>query len=90
MDFTKEAEVYHFSRIRSGLHHYGGCFHFVGTVEVIGDEGEPLEFLHLNENFSWWFSSKRDLADRAFAEHPVVQVIFDVKVPWVLEAEEPQ
>jgi len=94
VDFTKEAEVYHFCRVRSGWHHYGGLLHFVGSIQRVGSElgaanGKPTVFLKVNENFSWCFSSKRELVPVAFGNLPVVRIIFDAKVPWVLGIKEP-
>lgn len=37
IDPTKDGEVYHNARLSPGTHHYGGWFHFVGTLDVTGD-----------------------------------------------------
>ena len=33
IDPAKDGEVYHDGRVSPGKHHYGGWFHFVGTLE---------------------------------------------------------
>jgi hypothetical protein len=33
IDINKEAEVYHKCKLESGLHNYGGWFHFIGSIE---------------------------------------------------------
>ncbi|MHC4060920.1 MAG: hypothetical protein ACYSUC_05675 [Planctomycetota bacterium] len=94
VDFRKEAEVYHFSKVKPGWHHYGGSLHFVGKIEKVVHElrptdGEPTRFLKLAENFSWLLSSRRELVPDVFGDLPVVQIIIDAKVPWVLDTDEP-
>src|SRR5262245_48867664 len=37
-----EVEVYELGRASSGLHHYGGWFHFVGTIESGSAAWQPM------------------------------------------------
>jgi hypothetical protein len=95
VDFKKEEEVYHFRRVEPGWHHYGGNFHFVGTIGTVSPkknsdaQSSQEDFIAVNQNFSWFFNTKRDLAIDAFGDQPLVQIIFNVRVPWLLETEEP-
>ena len=96
IDYKKEVEVYHLQRIKPGWYYYGGWFHFVGTiVEVVNNlvpldvNGEPVDYVPINKDFSWYFRSKRDLAHNAFHDQPLVQINFTCNVPWILNTQEP-
>src|SRR5882724_9588172 len=39
--FGREGEVYHFCRLETGLHSYGGWYHFVGRVLSGERESSP-------------------------------------------------
>ncbi|MHC4862776.1 MAG: hypothetical protein ACYTEX_01750 [Planctomycetota bacterium] len=88
IDYTREAEVAHTHRVRPGRHFYLGWFHCVGQVEVIGDE--PIDAVHVTEDFSWSFRNGRDVAYDVFAGCALVQIDFTAEIPWVLEVQEPQ
>ena len=77
--YNREAESYHNGRLESGLHSYGGWFHFVGTIE----EGEN-NFERIGEHFSICLSSHTALIPRVFGEQPVVQLEFETEVAWVI------
>jgi hypothetical protein len=81
--YNREAESYHNGRLESGLHSYGGWFHFVGTIE-----GGENNFEMVGEHFSISFSTHTTLIPRAFGEQPVVQLEFQTEVPWVIEGAE--
>jgi hypothetical protein len=49
-DPRKDAEVYHNARLTPGRHHYGGWYHFVGTLDQTGDF-TPVD---LGNGFSVW------------------------------------
>lgn len=80
--FDKEAEVYHNARLDSGLHSYGGWYHFVGRV--ISDS---LGFVRFG-SFSVFFHLKPSLVPEAFADQSVCQLEFDAEVPWLSEVPE--
>src|SRR4051812_35650631 len=42
IDLNKEAEVYHNCKLETGLHDYGGWFHFIGTVETGPDANRQI------------------------------------------------
>jgi hypothetical protein len=86
IDPTKDGEVYHNGRLSPGKHHYGGWFHFIGTLDVIGDF-QPIEF---GESFSVYFCSKSAPCLPALKDLPLVQVEFTASaVPWCLTDPEP-
>jgi hypothetical protein len=93
IDYTKEAEVYHFGRVSPGWHLYGGCFYFIGTAQKIVNEpdGKVEAKSSERENFQWHLLGTRALAQESFEEHrSLVEVNFKAKVPWVIEGEEPE
>ena len=83
---NREREVYHNARLESGLHLYGGWYHFVGRV-LFGEQ-ECSPFLSF-ERFSVYFHSKPSLLPEAFAGLEVVELQFDAEVPWLSEVPEP-
>jgi hypothetical protein len=86
IDPTKDGEVYHNGRLSPGKHHYGGWFHFIGTLDVIGDF-QPIEF---GESFSVYFCSKSAPCLPALEDLPLVQVEFTASaIAWCLPEPEP-
>jgi len=87
-----EVEVYEVGRTASGLHHYGGWFHFVGTLESGPNPSRPrgeADFDPLSETLSVAFSTDVVLVREPFAELPLVQLDIIAELPWVISAEEP-
>ena len=86
-----EVEVYELGRAPSGLHHYGGWFHFVGTIE----SGAPAlrsgsaDFEQLSSTVSIGFHAAAQLVRPSFKGAPIVQLEVSAELPWVIDAEEP-
>jgi hypothetical protein len=94
-----EVEVYELGRAPSGLHRYGGWFHFVGSVEsgtsawraMEGDlSARSADFEELSPTLSIGFHTDIALARESFAGLPLVQLEISAELPWVIEAEEPE
>jgi hypothetical protein len=91
--------VYQAGRSASGLHHYGGWFHFVGTIESgpspwrpIGDRSAvrtAADFDPLSETLSIGFHTNIALVREPFAGLPLVQLEIIAQLPWVIAAPEP-
>jgi hypothetical protein len=82
----RECEVYQCAKLETGLHQYGGWYHFVGHVLNGEREGSAnIEF----GSFSVYFHSKPALLPQAFAGLPVVQLEFEAKIPWLSNVPEP-
>jgi hypothetical protein len=87
VDSTKDFEVYRNGQLSPGIHHYGGWFHFVGTLDRTGDFS-PVQFV---DGFSAYLTRKCAPNLPALNGMPLVQVEFVAeKVPWVLLEPEPQ
>ena len=92
-----EVEVYEMGRSSSGLHHYGGWFHFVGTIESGADAWRPVgdgraraaDFEPLSDKVSIGLHTDVALVREPFVGLPLVQLDIDVELPWVISAEEP-
>jgi len=92
IDYSKETEISHLTKLENGLHLYSGWFHFKG--DFIGKDcsvplpngGYTLELTSITESFNIGF--RRDNALTAFKdkEH-LVQVEFECEIPWVIEKE---
>jgi hypothetical protein len=80
-----EAEVYSLGRADSGLHRYGGWFHFIGELEVEIDNIERV-----GEHFLFWLTRQASLVPAAFGDSPVIQLEFVVAVPWILDEPQPE
>jgi hypothetical protein len=81
----REAEVYHNARLESGLHSYGGWYHFVGRVLFGERECSP----HVAVGpLAVYFHSQPAMLPEAFARQPVVQLEIDAEVPWLSEIPE--
>ena len=88
---NREAEIYHNGQLASGLHSYGGWFHFVGKflpeTSDQQDENEgkqAFEFVSLSEHFQIAVTSHVVLVPSAFKGLPLVQLEFLAEVPWVI------
>lgn len=88
IDRNKESEISHYCRQADGLHHYGGWFHFKGIftgpdcVAPAGETNSPV-FAVITPNFSIGFRKESYITFFEDKEN-LVQVEFDVKIPWVL------
>jgi hypothetical protein len=98
IDYSKAAEVYTTGRGDSGLHQYGGWFHFVGHIAAGADawrqvekDGESFagELERLVDHFELGFTSRIALLSEAFAGKPVVQLEFQTQVPWLIAEPQP-
>ena len=92
IDYRKESEVYHFCRLQNGSHLYGGCYHCIGTVEATG-EGGSRDHICLDParpDFRLTVGSCRALAPDDFGDEELVELTFEVEVPWVLPGSEPE
>jgi hypothetical protein len=82
IDSRKDGEVYHNAQLSSGLHDYGGWFHFVGTLTKTGD----FPVVELVPGFTVWLNKPSAPALDVFKGLPVVEVQFHTElVPWVLD-----
>ena len=82
INYKRDAEIYHTARLESGLHQYGGWFHFVGSILK-----QPNGPAKVNERFTIDFLVDRALAAKSFGNQPLVQVEITAEVPWVLKDE---
>jgi hypothetical protein len=92
ISINKEAEVYHNCKLESGLHDYGGWFHFIGSIEEgpdskrqIAENTFTFELERIDNRFAMGFTADIALVQRSFGNQPVVQVEFEAEVPWVIE-----
>jgi hypothetical protein len=97
ISFSRETEVYHMARLRSGKHLYGGWFHFVGSILSGADAAKQVadnvwrpDLENVTEDFSLGFSSRIELLRKPFEGKPIVQVEFTANVPWVISSPEPK
>ncbi len=95
IDCSKEAETWRYCRGESGLHHYSGFFHFIGSIES-GKDAIPVingtgtyDLEETSDCFKYGFTSSVHLLPESFAGKEVVQLEFQTKVTWVIEATEP-
>jgi hypothetical protein len=83
--FDRDTEVYHNCRLESGLHSYGGWYHFVGRVL----EGEHQCSPNVQYgSLSVYFHSQPHLLAEPFAKLLVAELAFDAEVPWLSEVPE--
>jgi hypothetical protein len=87
----REAEIYYGAHLASGLHSYGGWFHFVGRIlDGTGNESVAnvpnfgLEFVRLSEHLQIAVNSHVALVPSAFQDLPLVQLEFLAEAPWIL------
>jgi hypothetical protein len=90
IDPCREAEVYHMCRLKSGLHLYGGWFHFVGRIEEEGEEVGKFCLEGGTGPFNLFFHEKPVLVPDPFQGLPLVQLEFTAQAPWILEEPEPE
>ena len=94
IDSHKESEIWHYCREDSGLHHYGGFFHFVGAIENGKDAKQMVnghvtfDLEQIGDDFEFGLTSNVALVPKAFAGAHVVQLEFQTKIPWVLDIPE--
>lgn len=75
----------HFDPQENGLHFYIGCYHLVGKVSY----QTPLEIINsddaikISNNLHIGFSNDLEFVPRGFTR-PVLQLDFEIEVPWVL------
>jgi hypothetical protein len=91
IDINKEAEVYHNCKLESGLHYYGGWFHFIGSMEGPDSEREIAEntftfdLEHIDNRFAVGFTAHSALVAGSFGNQRVIQVEFRAEVAWIIE-----
>ena len=94
IDSCKESEIWHTHRDASGLHHYGGFFHFIGAIESGRDAKQKsnghvtFAFERIGEHFEWGLTSNVALIPKAFADASVTQLEFAIQIPWVIDTPE--
>jgi hypothetical protein len=85
IDPTKDGQVYHNGRLSPGRHHYGGRFHFAGTLDVTGD----IPSVRVSEDFEVFLCRKSAPNLAELNGLPLVQVEFAASaVPWLLDESE--
>jgi len=82
VNYQRDAEIYHTARLESGLHLYGGWFHFIGSIVK-----QPDGPAKINERFTVDFLVSRDLAAKAFDNQALVQIEIQAEIPWLLKEE---
>src|ERR1700678_2160382 len=86
VDPHKDGEAYHTGEISPGNHHYGGWFHFVGSLEKTGDFPQ----VEMGPGFQVSLCRRCAPGLAVLKDLPLVQVEFQAeRVPWVLEEERP-
>jgi hypothetical protein len=95
IDYRKESEIWHTHRDESGLHHYGGFFHFVGSLqsgkdaeELLGSGIGTFDLEQMGQYFSFGFTSKAQLVPDSFKGSQPTQFEFQAAIPWVLNTPE--
>jgi hypothetical protein len=91
IDTAKPSELAHYGRDDTGALIVGGWFHFVGSI-VAGEDairedshGTGHFYLeHLTCDFQLGFTSQLALVPEPLKAHPVVQLEFHTRVPWLL------
>lgn len=96
IDPLKEVEVCRFNREESGLHLYGGRFHFIGKV-LEGEDGwrsrgkssKVADFEDIGSGFAIGISRDLQLVRDSFDISKSVQLDFFAVLPWLSSSEEP-
>jgi hypothetical protein len=95
VDIDKEAEVYHNCRLETGLHNYGGWFHFIGSIKEgpdstrqIAENSFTFDLEPIDNRFVIGFTARAALVARSFGDQPVIQVEFRTEVPWIIQGPE--
>ena len=83
VDCRRDAEIYHQAKLESGLHLYGGWFHFIGKIAK-----QPLGPAQISESFTVDFIPAKSLAAASFADEPLVQVEITAQLPWIVKEEQ--
>ncbi|GJL80120.1 MAG: hypothetical protein NPINA01_31090 [Nitrospinaceae bacterium] len=91
IDFAKPVEVFRYCRLDSGLHSYGGWYHFIGSIVDGADcvQNCSVELERISDKASFGFSRQASLVHDSFPDHPVIQLDIDIEIPWVLNETEP-
>jgi len=93
IDCRKESEVWRMCKDLDGLHRYAGFFHFKGSFEgescVLQEPNgvTTLKLVNIGSNFSIGFCFDNSLAYFENIEN-LVQVEFEVRLPWVISEKE--
>ena len=94
IDTAKPSELAHFGRDGDGPLIVSGWFHFVGAILAGADalrydaqETGRFYLEHLTPGFQLGFTSQLALVPEPFRSHPVVQLEFETRVPWLLAEE---
>lgn len=86
IDPHKESEVSEAGEGESGRHLYIGFYHFTGRIGR--DPGDRMTHVPGSDSLglTWqiFFTSGRSLVPESFGNSPVVQLEFQVELPWVL------
>ena len=95
IDYKKESEIYHMARLETGLHHYGGWFHFKGKIIEgkdckidLGGGGSTFDTDKVVDNFEIAFMKGSDLTffDKEEKDN-LIQIEFIADSEWVLDKE---
>ena len=86
VNFDYPAEVYHLMRTDTGLHLYGGWYHFVGAIRS-GMDNDSKSLVY--DSWAVTFHDRVNLVDNRFDSLPTVQLEFSANMPWVLPTPEP-
>jgi len=96
IDVRKPAELAHYNREQSGLHYTGDWFHLVGEIRsgadawiATGENSWGTAFEQLGDEIEFGFTRHLALLRDPFRLHPVIQLEFATRVPWVIRAPEP-
>jgi hypothetical protein len=70
----------------------GVWYHFVGQIvsgvdvwKPFGESGWSWDGEDIAPGVSFGFSSRRDLVNDAFAGQSIIQIAFQLEIPWVLD-----
>lgn len=86
IDPLKDAEVYQNAQIAPGSHDYGGWYHFIGTLDDIGESSSVVK---LGPGFSVWICPASGPRLPSLKGQQVVQLEFHAEaVPWRLDEPE--
>lgn len=96
VDRRKPAELAHYGE-ESGLHITGGWFHLVGEIRSgadawipLGENSRSAAFEKLADEIEFGFTCQLALVRDPFKLHPVIQLEFATRVPWVIAAPKPE
>ena len=86
IDPHKEAELSEAGQAESGGHLYTGFYHFAGIIDQ--DPGDRMTRVQSGDDESamWqiFFTPDRALVAASFGNSPIVQLEFQVELPWVV------